>query len=103
MVQLIALVKPFRAQAVLEALQGIPIYGGTVREAMGFGRQKHRLHRYLGSEYDAAFVPKVEMSLFLDEVDVPAAMKAIVGSGRTGRMGDGKILIVPCRSQYVSW
>lgn len=103
MVQLIAMVKPFRAQAVLEALQGIPIHGGTIREAMGFGRQKNRLHRYLGSEYNAAFLPKVEISLFLDEADVSAAIKAIVGPGRTGRMGDGKVMVIPCLDEHVCW
>lgn len=103
MFQLIALVKPFRAQAVLEALQALPIRSGTVREAMGFGRQKHRLHRYLGSEYNASFLPKVEISVFVDEADVPAALKAIVAHGRTGRMGDGKVLVLPCLDAHVAW
>src|SRR4051794_22110670 len=56
LVQIIAMIKPFRAQAVLAALEPIEILGGTVREAMGFGRQKNRLHRYLGSEYNASFL-----------------------------------------------
>ena len=103
MVQLIALVKPFRARAVLAALEGVAIRGGTVREAMGYGRQKNRLHRYLGSEYNASFLPKVELTLFLDDDQVPAAVKAIVGQARTGRMGDGKIIIVPCLDQCVAW
>jgi nitrogen regulatory protein PII len=102
-VQIIALVKPFRAGAVLAALDSIEILGGTVREAMGYGRQKNRLHRYLGSEYNASFLPKVELTLFVREQDVPAAVKAIVGQARTGRMGDGKISIVPCLDDYVSW
>lgn len=95
-VQVIALVKPFRAQAVLQALESVDILGGTVREAMGYGRQKNRLHRYLGSEYNASFLPKVEISLFVDEADLPAVVKAIVGNARTGRMGDGKLMILPC-------
>jgi nitrogen regulatory protein P-II 1 len=103
MVQLIALVKPFRARAVLAALEAIDIRGGTVREAMGYGRQKNRLHRYLGSEYNASFLPKVELTLFLDDDQVPAAIKAIVGQARTGRMGDGKIIVVPCLDQCLSW
>ncbi len=61
--------------------------GGTVREAMGYGRQKNRLHRYLGSEYNASFLPKVELTLFVREQDVPAAVKAIVGQARTGPDG----------------
>ena len=106
MVQLIAMVKPFRAQAVLEALEAldsVEILGGTVREVMGYGRQKNRLQRYLGSEYSASFLPKVELTLFLADADVPAAVRAIVGQARTGRMGDGKIIVVPCRDEHVLW
>ncbi len=102
-VQLIAMVKPFRAGAVLTALESVEVIGGTVREVMGFGRQKNRLHRYLGSEYNTSFVPKVEITLWLPESEVPAAVRAIVGQARTGRMGDGKILITPCPGPYVSW
>src|SRR3954471_14135351 len=97
------MVKPFRAQAVLAALEAVDILGGTVREAMGYGRQKNRLHRYLGSEYNASFLPKVEITVMVNEPDVAAAVKSIVGQARTGRMGDGKILIVPCRCDYLSW
>lgn len=103
MVQIKALVKPFRAQAVLAALNDIEILGGTVREAMGYGRQKNRLHRYLGSEYDASFLPKVEITLFVHDHDVAAALKAIVGHARTGRIGDGKILVLPCLDTHVAW
>jgi nitrogen regulatory protein P-II 1 len=102
-VQIVALVKPFRAGAVLAALDSIEILGGTVREAMGYGRQKNRLHRYLGSEYNASFLPKVELTLFVREQDIAAAVKAIVGQARTGRMGDGKIIITPCLGEFVSW
>jgi nitrogen regulatory protein PII len=102
-VQIIALVKPFRAQAVLEALGSVAILGGTVREAMGYGRQKNRLHQYLGSEYNTSFVPKVELSVFVEESLAPAAIKAIVGPARTGRIGDGKILVVPCSGEFLSW
>ena len=101
--QIVAMVKPFRAQAVLAALEAIDILGGTVREAMGYGRQKNRLHRYLGSEYNASFLPKVEITLIVHEQDVAAAVKIIVGQARTGRMGDGKILILPCLSDYLIW
>jgi len=96
-------VKPFRAEAVLRALESVEVLGGTVREAMGYGRQKNRLHRYLGSEYNASFLPKVEITLFVREHEVAAAVKSIVGNARTGRMGDGKILILPCLPNYLSW
>jgi nitrogen regulatory protein PII len=101
--QVVALVKPFRAQAVLAALEAIDVVGGTVREAMGYGRQKNRLHRYLGSEYNASFLPKVEITVTVRESELTAAVKAIVAQARTGRMGDGKILILPCLPMHVSW
>jgi nitrogen regulatory protein PII len=103
MVQIIAVVKPFRAKAVLEALASVEIVGATVREVMGFGRQKNRLHRYLGSEYNTSFLPKVELSLFLHDEHVPAALRAIVGQARTGRQGDGKIIVTKCHDAFVSW
>jgi nitrogen regulatory protein PII len=102
-VQIIALVKPFRAQAVLAALESIEVLGGTVREAMGYGRQKDRLHQYLGSEYNSSFLPKVELAVFVSEAQVPAVIQAIVGQARTGRIGDGKILVLPCLEAYLSW
>jgi nitrogen regulatory protein PII len=103
LVQLIAVVKPFRAKAVLAALEAVEIKGGSVREVMGFGRQKHRLARYLGSEYNASFLPKVELTLFLENSQVQAAIRAIVGQARTGRIGDGKILILPCLDAPIGW
>jgi nitrogen regulatory protein PII len=103
LVQIIALVKPFRTQAVLGALESVDVLAGTVREAMGYGRQKDRLHQYLGSEYDSSFVPKVELAIFVRAEDAPAAIKAIVGQARTGRIGDGKILVLPCYEEYLSW
>jgi nitrogen regulatory protein P-II 1 len=102
-VQIIALVKPFRAQAVLASLEAVPVLGGTIREAMGYGRQKDRLHQYLGSEYNSSFVPKVELTVFVALEHAPAAIKAIVSQARTGRIGDGKILVLPCFDEYLSW
>ena len=99
--QIIALVKPFRAEAVLLALGSINILAGTVREAMGYGRQKNRLHRYLGSEYNNSFLPKVEITIFVEDEDVPAVLRAIVSQARTGRIGDGKILVIKCRPEAV--
>jgi nitrogen regulatory protein P-II 1 len=102
-VQIIVLVKPFRAQAVLAALESVEILAGTVREAMGYGRQKDRLHQYLGSEYNSSFLPKVELTLFVEAERAQAAIKAIVGQARTGRIGDGKIFVQPCLGEYLSW
>ena len=102
-VQVVAIVKPFRAEAVLSALQPFEILGGTVREVMGYGRQKNRLHRYLGSEYNASFLPKVEITVFLWEADSGAAVRAIVSQARTGRIGDGKILVMGAYPEAIDW
>jgi len=102
-VKIIALVKPFRAQAVLSALDSIEILGGTIREAMGYGRQKNRLGQYLGSEYNTSFLPKVQLTVFVAEENAPAVIKAIVGQARTGRIGDGKVLVLPCLEDSLSW
>jgi nitrogen regulatory protein PII len=102
-VKIIALVKPFRAQAVLSALDSVEILGGTIREAMGYGRQKNRLGQYLGSEYNTSFLPKVQLTVFVAEEHAQAAIKAIVGQARTGRIGDGKVLVLPCLDECISW
>ena len=99
------MLKPFRVRAVLAALEadGIDLMGGTVREVMGYGRQKNRLHRYLGSEYNASYLPKVELTLFVTDEQLDAALRAILSQGRTGRMGDGKILVLSCLEEHASW
>ena len=70
---------------------------------MGYGRQKERLHRYLGSEYNTSFLPKIELTLFVKDEDSAAAVRMLVDHARTGRMGDGKIMVVPCLDQHVAW
>ena len=64
-------------------------------------QQKNRLHRYLGSEYNDSFLPKVEITIFVEDEDVPAVLRAIVSQARTGRIGDGKILVMKCRPEAV--
>lgn len=103
MIQILATIKPFRTRAVLKALDDIEVLGGTLREVMGYGRQKNRLHRYLGSEYSASYLPKVELEIFVADADAPAAIRAIVSAARTGRMGDGKIVVLPCLDDFASW
>lgn len=101
--QIVALVKPFRTAAVLDGLGAVEVLGGTIREAMGYGRQKNRLHQYLGSEYSGSFLPKVELTIFVRQAQVDAAIRIIVDHARTGRIGDGKIMVTPCLGQYVVW
>jgi nitrogen regulatory protein PII len=95
MKQLTVIVKPFRAEAVLQAAAALGVTAGVVREAKGYGRQKGYLERYVGSEYSLAFLPKVEVSLWVEDDLVEPVAERIVQAARTGRIGDGKIFFVP--------
>jgi nitrogen regulatory protein PII len=95
MKQVVAIVKPYLAEKVFEALRRAPIEALHVREVKGFGRQKNYLDEYLGGEYALAFLPKVEITLWVDDHRVEEIIRKIVSLARTGRMGDGKILVLP--------
>ena len=96
MKQLIVIVKPFRAEAVLRALADLGVRDCVVREAKGFSRQKGYLERYIGSEYSLAFLPKVEIAVWLDDERFEEISERILSVARTGRIGDGKVFSVPC-------
>ena len=93
MKQVLAIIRPHRAEAVLEALKTAPVEVCNVREVKGYGRQKSYLDEYLGSEYSAAYLPKVEMTLWVDDLRVDEVTRTIVENARTGRMGDGKVFV----------
>jgi nitrogen regulatory protein PII len=93
--EVIAIVKPFLAERVLEALKRAPLEACTVREVKGFGRQKSYLDQYGESEYSLAFLPKVEIQLWVDDARVAEVVERITAVARTGRMGDGKIFVLP--------
>ena len=95
MKEVIAIVKPFLAERVLEALKFAPLEACTVREVKGFGRQKSYLDQYGESDYSLAFLPKVEIQLWVDDARVDEVVDRIVEVARTGRMGDGKIFVLP--------
>ena len=91
----IAVVKPYLAERVLEALVAAPIEACTVSEVQGYGRQKSYLDQYGASEYSSAFLPKVEIQLWVDDERVPEVVERISGVARTGRIGDGKVFVLP--------
>jgi nitrogen regulatory protein PII len=93
--QVIAIVKPFLAEKVLDALKRAPLEACSVREVKGYGRQKSYLDQYGETEYSLAFLPKVEISLWVDDTRVDEVVRKIVEVARTGRMGDGKIMVLP--------
>ena len=94
MKQLTIVVKPFRAEAVLKAIADLKVTACAVREAKGYSRQKGYLERYAGSEYSLAFLPKVEISVWVTDEKAPAVAERIVRAARTGRIGDGKIMVL---------
>lgn len=95
MKEVIAIVKPFLADRVLVAIERVPVEACSVREVKGYGRQKSYLDAYGDSEYSLAFLPKVEIQLWVDDARVDEVIDAITGVARTGRMGDGKIFVLP--------
>jgi len=96
--QVIAIVKPFFAEKVLESLERAPLEALHVREAKGFGRQNGQLQKYGDGEFAAAFLPKVEITLWVDDARAEEVIDKIVAVSRTGRIGDGKIFVVPAMS-----
>ena len=92
--QVIAVVKPYLVEKVLDALQHAPLEACSVTEVKGYGRQKSYLDQYAGSEYSLAYLPKVEISLWVDELRLEEVLRAIVDVARTGRMGGGKIFVL---------
>ena len=95
MKQIIAIVKPFLAERVLEALERAPLEALTVHEVKGYNRQKDHLNRYAESEYSLAYLPKVEISMWVDDAQVDETLRKLINASRTGRMGDGKIFVMP--------
>lgn len=90
-----AIIKPFKLEEVKDALSEVGIEGMTVCEVKGFGRQKGHTEIYRGSEYTVDFLPKIKIELVLPDDRVEAATTAILGSAKTGKIGDGKIFVSP--------
>ena len=90
-----AIIKPFKLDDVREALTEIGITGMTVSEVKGFGRQKGHTEIYRGAEYAVDFLPKVKVELVLADEDVERAIDVIIETARSGKIGDGKIFVLP--------
>jgi nitrogen regulatory protein P-II 2 len=90
-----AIIKPFKLDAVREALTAIGVQGMTVTEVNGYGRQKGHTEIYRGAEYTVNFVPKVKIEVAVKSEMVDAAIQAISGAAKTGKIGDGKIFVTP--------
>lgn len=90
-----AIVKPFKMEDVKEALAEVGVEGMTVSEVKGFGRQKGHTEIYRGSEYTVDFLPKVKFEIVISDDRVQKAVDAIIAAARTGKIGDGKVFILP--------
>jgi nitrogen regulatory protein P-II 1 len=100
--QILAVVKPYLAEKVLDSLRRAPLEACSVREVKGYGRQKSYLDQYAESEYSLAFLPKVEITLWVEDHRVEEILRKIVEVARTGRMGDGKIFVLPTAKTAVT-
>jgi len=90
-----AIIKPFKLDEVKDALNGIGIQGITVSEVKGFGRQKGHTELYRGAEYVVDFLPKIKIEVVVTDDLVSKVTEAIQGAANTGRIGDGKIFVLP--------
>lgn len=90
-----AIIKPFKLEEVKEALTSIGIKGITVSEVKGFGRQKGHTEIYRGAEYVVDFLPKVKIEVVVETELVPKVVETIMDTARTGKIGDGKIFVLP--------
>ncbi|PIT08882.1 P-II family nitrogen regulator [Snodgrassella communis] len=95
MKKITAMIKPFKLDDVREALAEIGVQGMTVSEVKGFGRQRGHTEIYRGAEYEVDFLPKIKIEIVLVDKLVERAVEAIIASGRTGKVGDGKIFVLP--------
>jgi len=93
--QIVAVVRPFLVEQILEGLRRAPLEACSVREVKGFGRQKSYLDQYTEGEYSLAFLSKVEINIWVDDTRLEEVVRKIVEIARTGRMGDGKIFVLP--------
>ena len=96
----IAVIKPHRLDDVKEALRAIGVKGMTAVEAQGFGRQRGHTEIYRGAEYQVDFVPKVQVEVMADDEAVQEIVDTILASARTGKIGDGKVFVLPAEQVY---
>ena len=95
MKQITAIIKPFKLDDVREALTSLGVSGLTVTEVQGFGRQRGHAEVYRGAEYQVDLIPKLRLEVLVDDPDAAQVVDVIVSAARSGRIGDGKVWVVP--------
>src|SRR6516165_4933796 len=96
----VAIVKPFKLDDVKTAVQDFGVQGLTITEVQGFGRQRGHKEVYRGAEYTIDFVPKVKLEILVDDGDATALAERLIESARTGKIGDGKVWILPVEGAF---
>jgi nitrogen regulatory protein P-II 1 len=92
---IVGIVKPFKVDDVKDAVKDLGVQGLTVSDVQGFGRQRGHTEVYRGAEYTIDFVPKVRVEILVDDADVDRVVQKLVETARTGKIGDGKVWVVP--------
>ena len=92
---IVAVIKPFTLDDVKERLKSLGVAGMTITEVQGFGRQRGHTEVYRGAEYEVDFVPKLRLEIVVDDGEADAIVDAIVESAATGKIGDGKVWVLP--------
>ena len=97
---IVGIIKPFKLDDVKDALKELGVHGLTVSDVQGFGRQRGHTEVYRGAEYTIDFVPKVRIEILVDDSDVERVVHGLIDTARTGKIGDGKVWVVPTESVY---
>jgi nitrogen regulatory protein P-II 1 len=92
---IVAVIKPFKLNDVKEALKTAGVQGMTLTEAKGFGRQRGHTEVYRGAEYEVDFVPKIRVEVLVDDPQAADVVEAVIASASTGKIGDGKVWVIP--------
>ena len=92
---IVAIIKPFRVDDVKDALKDLGVQGLTVSDVQGFGRQRGHTEVYRGAEYTVDFLPKVRIEILVDDDEVERVAERLMDTARTGKIGDGKVWVVP--------
>jgi nitrogen regulatory protein P-II 1 len=92
---IVAVLKPFKLDDVKDALKSLGVSGMTLTEAQGFGRQRGHTEVYRGAEYEVDFVPKLRVEVLVDDAQADEVVDAIVANAATGKIGDGKVWVLP--------
>jgi nitrogen regulatory protein P-II 1 len=96
----VGIIKPFKLDDVKAAVQDLGVHGLTMSEVQGFGRQRGHTEVYRGAEYTIDFVPKVKLEILVDDSDALSVAERIMESARTGKIGDGKVWVLPIDGVY---